>query len=106
MGECKANDESERALAVCVPLIKSGKLRAGGLRYALHAQRFNLLVGVAMGRCMPHSASVPLRVADTEMYQEKRVWVRGSLEVKTEHSTQFPPRRPVPSACNTRTPIN
>jgi hypothetical protein len=33
----------------------------------------------------------------TEMYQEKRVWVRGSLEVKTEHSTQLPPRRPVQS---------
>ena len=25
------------------------------------------------------------------------MWVRGSLEVKTEHSTQLPPRRPVPS---------
>jgi len=31
VGECKANVESERALAVCEPLIESGKLRAGGL---------------------------------------------------------------------------
>ena len=45
----------------------------------------------------PFSVRFPPSRTGTEMYQEKRVWVRGSLEVKTEHSTQLPPRRPVPS---------
>ena len=45
----------------------------------------------------PFRVSSPLSRTGTEMYQEKGVWVRGSLEVKTEHSTQLPPRRPVPS---------
>jgi len=70
VGECKANVKSERALAECVPLIESGKLRAGGLLFALHTQRFHLLAGMAMGRCMPHSASVSLRV------EHARRWIR------------------------------
>jgi hypothetical protein len=44
----------------------------------------------------PFSVRFPLSRTGTEMYQEKRVRVRGSLEVRIEHSTQLPPRRPVP----------
>jgi len=96
VGECKANVESERALAECVPLIESGKMRAGVLLKALHAQRFHLLAGMAMGRC-PIQRPFPSEQNRHGDVSGKRVWVRGSLEVKTEHSTQLPPRRPVPS---------
>ena len=53
----------------------------------------------------PFSVRFPPSRTGKEMYQEKRVWVRGSLEVKTEHSTQIPPRKPVPSGSTVSTQV-
>ena len=57
------------------------------------------------------SVRFPPSGTGTEMYQESgcgcmaHLWVRGSLEVESEHATQLPPRRPVPSV-STQVPSN